>query len=131
MRLGEMQITSCDIMSKMTVGMNVTGIRMVGHWEPDSPLALSVSFPLIFRSQFVQGPHHSFRKQLSILLPEPAEKCKDSFLFFITPLPNNQAYLAHNALPLVTMFQWHVYPYIKCRTMFISNTGFLVSQISI
>lgn len=64
MRLGEIGITSCDVLSKMTVGMNVTGIRMVGPWEPDSPLALSLSFLLIFRSQFVQGPHHSFRKQL-------------------------------------------------------------------
>lgn len=129
MRLGKIRITSCDILSKMTVGMNVTGIRMVGPWEPDSPLALSLSFLLIFRSQFVLGPHHSFRKQLSILLPEPAEKYKDSFL--ITSLPNNQAYLPHNALPLVTRFQWHVYPYIKCHTMFISNTGILVSQISV
>lgn len=35
MRLGEIGITSCDVLPKMTLRMNVTGIRTVGHGEPD------------------------------------------------------------------------------------------------
>lgn len=84
-------------------------------WKQDSwsrgarfPLALSFSSLLIVRSQFVPGPHHSFRKQLSVLLCEPAEHYKDSFL--IASLPNNQAHLTHNALPLVAMFSMACVP---------------------
>lgn len=35
MRLGEIEITFCDILPKMTLRMNEAGIRMVGRWEPN------------------------------------------------------------------------------------------------